>query len=221
MPHRESADPPRSMTRHAPPHVESFPGSQADDVAAGPDHRCAWKGCTKTGAFPAPKDRQLAERYMFCLDHVRAYNAQWDFHRGLSPAEMEVELRGSSTWGRPTWKLGTQGGGRRAGQKPWTRRFRVDDPFDLGDGTAFDAKRRQREEEARLNRAGSGTEEARALKLMGLALPLTLEALRRRYKALVKKYHPDANGGSAEAETRMKRINAAYQTLRAILAATT
>ncbi|TAL04740.1 MAG: hypothetical protein EPO08_00485, partial [Rhodospirillaceae bacterium] len=55
----------------------------------------------------------------------------------------------------------------------------------------------------------------------GLALPLTLEALRRRYKALVKKYHPDANGGSAEAETRMKRINAAYQTLRAILAATT
>jgi len=155
---------------------------------------------------------------MFCLDHVRAYNAQWDFHRGLSPTEIEVELRDSSTWGRPTWKLGTLGGGRSAGRKPWSGRFRVDDPMDLGAGTDFDPKRRH-EEEARLKRAGSGTEEARALKLMGLALPLTFDALRRRYKMLVKKYHPDANGGSVEAETRMKRINAAYQTLRASLAA--
>ncbi len=151
---------------------------------------------------------------MFCLEHVRAYNAQWDFHRGLTPAEMEVELRGTSTWDRPTWKLGTLGGG---GRKAWNGKFRVNDPFDLGDGTDFDAKRDERK---RHNPPVHGnTEEAKALKLMGLAMPLTLDTLRRRYKALIKKYHPDANGGSAEAENRAKRINAAYQTLRAVLAA--
>ncbi len=48
---------------------------------------------------------------------------------------------------------------------------------------------------------------------------MSLEALKERYKALVKIHHPDANGGSAEAEDRMKVINEAYQTLRAGLAA--
>ena len=197
------------MSRAAPPVIEKFPGPQTD--ASG--HLCAWKGCTARGTFPAPKDRHLAERYMFCLDHVRAYNAQWDFHRGLSVAEMEVALRSPSTWDRPTWKLGTLGGG---GRRTWNGKFRVHDPLDLGADTDFDAKREERKRH-RPPVAGN-SEEARALKLMGLAMPLTFDALRRRYKALVKKYHPDANGGSAEAETRMKRINAAYQTLRAKLA---
>jgi hypothetical protein len=202
------------MRRTLPPDIEPFPGPQ-EEAGAGTVCRCAWRGCTKDGTFPAPKDRRLAERYMFCLDHVRAYNAQWDFHDGLSAAEMEAEMRDPSTWGRPTWKLGTLGAGRRKGAKTWNGRFRVDDPFDLGAGTDFDKKRREKEQAARQEQAGGkSTEASRALKLLGLSLPLTLEALRVRYKALVKKHHPDANGGAPEAETRMKRINAAYQTLR-------
>jgi len=43
--------------------------------------------------------------------------------------------------------------------------------------------------------------------------------LKRRYKALVKKHHPDANGGSRDAERRMQTINAAYATLKARLKA--
>lgn len=199
-----------SMPRSASPPIDKFPGPQSDAA----DHRCAWKGCTERGTFPAPKDRHLTERYMFCLDHVRAYNAQWDFHRGLTTAELEVELRGTSTWDRPTWKLGTLGGGRR---RTWTGKFRVNDPLDLGADTDFEAGREERKRHRPPVQGNS--EEARALKLMGLAMPLTLDALRRRYKALVKKHHPDANGGSAEAETRMKHINAAYQTLRASLVA--
>jgi len=196
-----------------PPDIEPFPGAQSTEDASGRPCRCAWKGCEEAGQFPAPKDRRLTERYMFCLDHVRAYNAQWDFHNGLSVAELEAELRDPATWGRPTWKLGELGGGRRKGQKFWHGQFRVDDPLDLGAGSAFDAKAR---EDSR-PQTPAQKEEARALKLLGLALPLTMEELRRRYKALVKKHHPDANGGSTEAETRTKRINAAYQTLRATL----
>jgi hypothetical protein len=198
------------MSRPTAPTIEKFPGAQTDAVG----NCCAWKGCKERGTFPAPKDRRLAERYMFCLEHVRAYNAQWDFHRGLTPQEMEVELRGTSTWDRPTWKLGTLGGGKRA---TWNGKFRVNDPFDFGADTDFDTGRQERKSQRPPVHGNS--EEAKALKLMGLAMPLTLDALRRRYKVLVKKYHPDANGGSAEAETRMKRINAAYQALRAVLAA--
>ena len=81
------------MPRHLPKDVEPFPGPQSAENGL-----CAWKGCNKAGEYPAPKDRSLMERYMFCLDHVRAYNAQWDFHRGLSGAQLEAELQGPATW---------------------------------------------------------------------------------------------------------------------------
>ena len=52
---------------------------------------------------------------------------------------------------------------------------------------------------------------------MALEPPLTLEQLKRRYKELVKKHHPDANGGDRDAEERLKSINDAYTTLRRFL----
>ncbi len=212
------------MRRVLPPDVEPFPGAQDQDAFSGTVHRCAWKGCDKSGDFRAPKDRGLKEHYLFCLDHVRAYNAQWDFHSGLSTEQMEAELRDSSTWGRPTWKLGTLGAGPRPGQKTpkgWSGSFRVHDPLDLGEQTAFDAGRRQRAEAERRRRAkpGAAAEEDRALKVLDLSHPFTLDVLQGRYKDLAKKHHPDANGGSVEAETKMKLINAAYRTLKAILTA--
>jgi DnaJ-domain-containing protein 1 len=179
---------------------------------------CAWEGCTDAGEYRAPKDRSLTDYLMLCLEHVRAYNAQWNFHAGLSTQEMEHEIRSSATWDRPTWKLGSLGakprGDFRAG------RARVDDPFGFADGTAFDQrakeKRQQRADDAHPNAAPPAAR-AKAMKVLDLSTPVTLESLRRRYKALVKQHHPDANGGSAEAETRMKVINEAYQTLRATL----
>jgi hypothetical protein len=206
------------MSRPLPPEIEPFPGAQ--EQVSGHVCRCAWKGCAALGQFRAPKDRSLREHYLFCLEHVRAYNAQWDFHQGMSPSQMEQELRSSATWGRPTWKLGSLGslGARlRPGQKPgWS--FRVRDPLDLGADTEFDP-RRKREHTERIRAADGSAEEARALKVLDLAPPLTLDVLTRRYKAMAKKHHPDANGGAPEAETRMKLINAAYRTLKAVLAA--
>jgi len=41
-----------------------------------------------------------------------------------------------------------------------------------------------------------------------------LTGLKARYKELAKRLHPDVNGGDAEAEERLKRINLAYATLQ-------
>ncbi len=182
--------------------------------------RCAWEGCAGRGEYRAPKDRLLGDYVMFCLEHVRAYNAQWNFHAGLSPEEMEREIRASSTWDRPTWKLGELGAnlGAHLAARVRTGRIKVSDPFGFAEGTAFDpARHERREDQARAagpNAAPTATR-VRALETLGLSAPFSLEGLRRRYKVLVKKHHPDANGGSAEAETRMKVINEAYRILRA------
>jgi DnaJ-class molecular chaperone len=49
---------------------------------------------------------------------------------------------------------------------------------------------------------------------LGLEDDFDVKTLKLRYKALVKKWHPDTNGGSRDAEERLKSINAAYKTLQ-------
>lgn len=175
---------------------------------------CAWDGCAAAGQYRAPKDRNLSAYLMFCLEHVRAYNAQWDFHAGCANVDMEAEIRSAATWERPTWKLGTLGAGFRTG-----RASRIKDPFGFAAGTAFDDRTQARAEEAQARNAPGGAPAwTKAAKVLGLKGPITLESAKRRYKELVKTHHPDANGGSTEAEKRMKQINEAYQILRAGLA---
>ena len=57
-------------------------------------------------------------------------------------------------------------------------------------------------------------EEAEALEVMGLGTDTDKSRLRRRYTELVRRYHPDRNGGDRQYETRLNRVVEAYQTLR-------
>lgn len=184
-----------------------------DDITDGHANCCAWDGCDALGMYRAPKNRNLAEYHLFCLDHVRAYNASWNFHADLTCDEIEAEIRSAVTWDRPTWKMGTRGPQFQKGQA------NVHDPLDLGRGTAFDGTDQAKAYKAR-PRGGQTSAENAALRIFDLTAPLTLEILRGRYKILVKRHHPDANGGSADAEQRMKIINEAYRTLRMALTAT-
>ena len=45
---------------------------------------------------------------------------------------------------------------------------------------------------------------------LGLEGGFTLAELKRRYKPLAKKHHPDLHGGDQAAEERLKPINEAY-----------
>ncbi len=169
-----------------------------------PARHCDHPGCDRSGEYRAPRSRErLNSYYWFCLDHVRAYNAAWDYYAGMSTEEIEGMLRQDVTWRRPTWRLGTLGGGRRF-------RFdsaRMHDPFGFFAGEC--------EGGAPVRRAPSAEEQA--VRVLGLDGPFDLAALKARYKQLVKRHHPDANNGSKAAEERFKEINRAYNTLRASL----
>ncbi|HET9018229.1 MAG TPA: molecular chaperone DnaJ, partial [Acetobacteraceae bacterium] len=82
------------------------PRAYAPDPDA-PGRCCDMPGCGGAGEYRAPKSRQsLREYWWFCLEHVRAYNAAWDFYKGMSPAQIEAEMRADTHWQRPTWPLG-------------------------------------------------------------------------------------------------------------------
>jgi len=49
--------------------------------------------------------------------------------------------------------------------------------------------------------------------LLGVNKTATAEEIKKAYRALAKKYHPDSNVGDAEAEDMIKEINEAYEVL--------
>ncbi len=164
-------------------------------------------GCTAQGEYRAPKSRSnLNEYWWFCLEHVRAYNAAWDYYKGMSPGEIEVELRRDSAWQRPSWPLGS------LGASAWEDAL-ARDPLGL-----LEAGRLRRG--AATPAADQAPAELREpLATLGLSWPVTIAAVKTRYKELAKRHHPDANGGDPAAEERIKTINLAYAALRSRLAA--
>ncbi len=185
--------------RRSPPHEDLYPWRQA----SAPPRLCEHPGCLDAGTHRAPRDRDhLTEYRFFCLPHVRAYNAAWNFYAGMDEAEIERHLRNDTVWNRPTWPLG----GGRAGHP----RFRhMGDPFGVFEEEEGAAQRPRR--------PAAETPETQALALFGLTLPVSLAEMKARYKVLVKQNHPDANGGDRQAEERLKAINHAYSVLKRFL----
>jgi hypothetical protein len=158
-------------------------------------------GCGAPGEYRAPKSRsQINDYWWFCLDHVRGYNAAWDFYKGMTPGQIEAQLRADTAWQRPSWPLGHLGA-------------RLDeaisgDPLHIlrsaglhrrhGTGTAAEAPAEMRA----------------PLATLGLSWPVTMDEVKARYKELAKRHHPDANNGDRASEERLKTINLAYSALR-------
>ncbi len=186
-----------------------------DAFGAEPEARpCDSPGCALEGAHRAPKapDR-LDDYHWFCLEHARAYNKSWNFHAGMSEAEMERAIRRSVTWERPSWPFGAR---RRAARAFADGAFA--DPLGVfGRDPAGPGRRGGAGAGARANGPAPGTEEARALAVMGLSAPVTLEEVKARYKELAMRDHPDRNGGDRRAEERLKSVNGAYTTLKRFL----
>jgi hypothetical protein len=169
---------------------------------------CDHAECGAQAAHRAPKGRErLNEHYWFCLEHIREYNKNWNFCAGLSEKQIEREIRNDTVWRRPTWPLGAGGQGVGIGQRTWYR-----DDFGV-----FEAAASRGAHDARDTSHIPAPIRA-ALRIMGIDGPLNLTALKARYKELVKKLHPDANGGGKAAEDKLKDINQAYATLKTFLA---
>lgn len=175
---------------------------------------CDHPGCEDKGIYRAPKSRDHLESgtddwHWFCLAHIRGYNARWNYYAHMPEAQIEQERRADMIGQRPSWPLGVRGGVRgvfvnHAQQAAYVGKL-FQDPFGLFQSEA-----------APLAQAGFPPQsmEGKALAVFGLGYPFSQSDLRKRYWALVKKHHPDANKGSPDAEEAIKRINDAYGVLK-------
>jgi hypothetical protein len=180
------------------------------DPAQGMVRPCDHQGCEGTGSYPAPRGRDdLRSYYWFCLDHVREYNRAWNYYAGMTAEEVETHVREDVVGWRPTWPMGMN-----ARFDPRSAHgFR--DPFGFfAEGSEAEDRRFRRGTAEPPETEGRKTPERRAYALFGLEPPVTLARLKARYKELVKRHHPDANGGDKAAEEKLKLINVAYGFLK-------
>lgn len=184
-----------------------------DAEAGGPV--CQWDGCTEKGVHRAPVGRHAeGEFFFFCFEHVKEYNKGYNYFSGLSDNEVARYQKEAVTGHRPTWTMGVNGAARTSPLHSTARsgsagaQARIKDPF------GFVQQRR-----AGANRAGPATRklktlEAKAFDTLGLTAAATGEDIKRRYKELVKKHHPDTNGGDRASEERFRAVVQAYQLLK-------
>lgn len=177
--------------------------------------RCQWDGCDEPGLHKAPVGRMReGEYFRFCIDHVKEYNKGYNYFSGLRDTDIARFQKEALTGHRPTWTMGVNAAGRsvpefsskRSGRAGYYNRVR--DPFNLfGAGGTGGYQPPERARKAR-------PLEAKALETLGLAADATGEAIKARYKQLVKQHHPDANGGNRGSEDRFRDVIQAYRLLK-------
>jgi len=119
----------------------------------------------------------------------------------MSPDEISDAQRPYAGWDRATRAFA------HAGSDPAPSWSDFSDPLDAISGR-FGASR-QAGAPSRFNRG-----EQRALSVLGLGEDADLKAVRSSYSKLVRRFHPDRNGGDRSHEGRLGKVIEAYQTLR-------
>lgn len=170
---------------------------------------CAAPGCANPAEFRAPRSNRVAGEVggwqFLCLDHVRAFNAGYNFFDGMSPEAIAAAQSPLAGWERaahdpPRGRMAADGS-----------RTRFNDPLNAMRGRygpdVFAGRR------ARSGHVVDDTD-MKALKLLGLTVDATLADIRRAYHAAVRRFHPDANGGDRAHEGKLQAVVQAYTHLR-------
>jgi hypothetical protein len=169
---------------------------------------CAIPGCPYPGEFRAPLTRPTfdgpGEYLWLCLEHVREHNARYNFFAGMSTEEIEAAQSPMAGWERQSRGFAHVGG---ADPAPAWSDFK--DPLD-----AIAARFGARAPGAAPARSRFSGEETRALSVLGLGDDAELHGVRQRYSELVRRYHPDRNGGDRTQEGKLRNVIDAWQTLK-------
>jgi hypothetical protein len=166
--------------------------------------RCAVPGCRSRGEYKAPVQPANfdgpGDFTLLCLDHVREHNAKYNYFEGMSPEEIAEAQSPISGWERSTRVFAT------AGADPAPSWSDFSDPLDA---ISARFRRSRREQSSRFTKT-----ETRALSVLGLGEDADLKSVRSSYSKLVRRFHPDRNGGDRSYEKQLGQVIDAYQLLK-------
>mgnify|MGYP001264147712 FL=1 len=163
--------------------------------------QCDEKGCNEEGNFIAPKSPNSSEKYFFCLKHIKLYNKRWNFFAGKSQAEIYNFQKNDFFEGKPTFPFSD---GMKSKIK-FEFNYFVDK-----EKIKFSEKRKKFE---KVDKLIFNADVESSLRLMKLNKDFNENDLKKVYKQLVKKFHPDVKNNIKNKEKIIKKINNAYKLL--------
>ena len=162
---------------------------------------CEWENCKETGEFKAPINKDNSKNYRWlCEEHIKLFNKNWNYFEGMEQNEIENFLKSDITWHRPTQKFGSS-----------------DNFFNILWNNALNDKFNFFKEEKNINTLNGkklNEKDMNAFRIMGLEFTASWPIIQKKFKTLVKKFHPDKNAGNKQFEDKLKTITMAYSHLK-------
>ena len=165
---------------------------------------CEWENCKESGKFKAPQERDNSKNYKWlCKEHIKLFNKNWNYFEGMSQDEIEDFLKSDLTWHRPTQKFASS-----------------DNFFNILWNNALSDKFNFFKQEKMTNDftvRKLSEKDKDAFRIMELELNADWSIVQKKFKTLVKKFHPDRNSGNKRFEDKLKKITLAYSHLKLIM----
>tara|TARA_Y100000590_G_scaffold255891_1_gene287400 strand:- start:3633 stop:4151 length:519 start_codon:yes stop_codon:yes gene_type:complete len=165
---------------------------------------CDWENCKEIGNYKAPLEKDNSKNYRWlCEEHIKLFNKNWNYFEGMNQGEIENFLKSDLTWHRPTQKFGSSDNFFNI---LWNNA--LSDKFNFFNNEKVNNK---------LNGKKLSEKDKDAFKIMDLGLDVDWPTIQKKFKTLVKKFHPDRNAGDKKYEDKLKKITLAYSHLKIIM----
>ena len=161
---------------------------------------CDWENCKELGKYKAPMERDNSRKFRYlCLEHIKIFNKNWNYFSNMSQEEVEYFIKSDLTWHKPTKSFGSSDNFFKV---LWNNA--LEDKINIFKNPGF-----KNFKESKLSE-----KDRHALEVLGLKSEAKWSDIQKKFKGLVKKYHPDKNQGSKKYEDILKRVTLAYSQLK-------
>jgi hypothetical protein len=161
---------------------------------------CDWQNCKELGAYKAPIERDNSKKFrLLCLEHIKIFNKKWNYFANMNDQEIEFFVKSDLTWHKSTKTFGSS-----------------ENFFNILWNNALEDKLNifKSENFKEFKKTKLSNTDRDALDIMDIRYDTKWEEIHKKFKMLVKKYHPDKNQGSKEFEDKLKKITLAYSQLK-------
>ena len=161
---------------------------------------CEWDKCSKTGMYKAPVEKDNSKKFrLFCLEHIKIFNKNWNYFSDMNENEIEYFIKSDLTWHKPTKSFGSS-----------------ENFFNILWGNALEDKFNifKNSNNKDFKKTNLSEKDRYALEILGLKYETKWSDIQKKFKTLVKKYHPDKNHGSKKYEDILKKVTLAYSQLK-------
>ena len=162
---------------------------------------CDWNKCNKFGEYKAPVERDNSKKYrLLCLEHIKEFNKNWNYFNGMNDQQIYNFIKSDTTWHKPTQSFGSVDNFFKV---LWNNTLKNDSQNNELD-PSFDNMRQFRFDQ----------NDIKSFRILGLNVGVKWSNVQKKFKKLVKKFHPDMNSGDKKFEDKLKNITLAYTQLK-------